>query len=145
VNGEIVARDGERSRAAFAMVGNIAARGVPRWQKTSCFQRDYAEQGMVFTTGTGPSKNAQDQAKIRALVDAARNSRSSAVLAAHAGREGAIEAALTGLRSRGLAPLGIMVEEAGGARQIARRTNDLYRPLSAPTEKFTTKCLRFLH
>src|SRR6266704_2497091 len=33
-------------------------------------------KAMVFTTGTGPSKNAHDQAKIRALLDAARNSRS---------------------------------------------------------------------
>src|SRR5712664_935348 len=33
-------------------------------------------KSMVFTTGTGPSKNAHDQTKIRALLDEARTSRS---------------------------------------------------------------------
>src|SRR5437879_12049861 len=32
-------------------------------------------KAMVFTTGSGPSKNAHDQAKIRAVLAAARNSR----------------------------------------------------------------------
>src|SRR5437667_4514717 len=37
---------------------------------------DKLSDAMVFTTGTGPSKNAADQAKIRRLLDASRSSRS---------------------------------------------------------------------
>ena len=33
-------------------------------------------KAMVFTTGTGPSKNAEDQTRIRRLLDASRNTRS---------------------------------------------------------------------
>src|SRR5947207_11462882 len=52
-------------------------------------------KAMVFTTGTGPSKNAHDQAKIRALLDAARNSRSFGGFWQHMlVAEGAIEVAL---------------------------------------------------
>ena len=73
-------------------------------------------KAMVFTTGTGPSKNAHDQAKIRALLDAARNSRSFGGFWQHMlVAEGAIEVALDWTsKPWDLAPLGIMVEEAGG-------------------------------
>jgi len=52
-------------------------------------------KAMVFTTGTGSEQNAHDQAKIRALLDAARNSRSFADSGKHMlVAEGADEAAL---------------------------------------------------
>jgi histidinol-phosphatase len=71
---------------------------------------------MVFTTGTGPSKNANDLARIRALQDAARNTRSFGGFWQHMlVAEGAIEAALDWTsKPWDLAPLGIIVEEAGG-------------------------------
>jgi histidinol-phosphatase len=77
---------------------------------------DKLSSAMVFTTGTGPSKNAGDQAKIRRLLDASRNSRSFGGFWQHMlVAEGAIEAALDWTsKPWDLAPLGIMVEEAGG-------------------------------
>jgi histidinol-phosphatase len=73
-------------------------------------------EAMVFTTGTGPSKNAEDRAKIRRLLDASRNSRSLGGFWQHMlVAEGAIDAALDWTsKPWDLAPLGIIVEEAGG-------------------------------
>ncbi len=73
-------------------------------------------KAMVFTTGTGPSKNAEDQAKIRRLLDAARSSRSFGGFWQHMlVAEGATEVALDWTsKPWDLAPLGIIVEEAGG-------------------------------
>src|SRR5882757_5998227 len=73
-------------------------------------------KAMVFTTGTGPSKNAHDQAKIRALLDAARNSRSFGGFWQHMlVAEGAIEAALDWTsKPWDLSPLILIVTEAGG-------------------------------
>ncbi len=83
---------------------------------------------MVFTTGTGPSKNAHDQGKIRALLDAARNSRSFGGFWQHMlVAEGAIEAALDWTsKPWDLAPLGIMVEEAGGRSTNVRGERTIY-------------------
>lgn len=83
---------------------------------------------MVFTTGTGPSKNAHDQARIRALLDAARNSRSFGGFWQHMlVAEGAIEAALDWTsKPWDLAPLGIMVEEAGGRSTNGRGERTIY-------------------
>jgi histidinol-phosphatase len=85
-------------------------------------------KSMVFTTGTGPSKNAQDQLKIRALVDAARNSRSFGGFWQHMlVAEGAIEAALDWTsKPWDLAALGIMVEEAGGCSTNVRGERTIY-------------------
>src|SRR5258708_8094182 len=85
-------------------------------------------KSMVFTTGTGPSKNAHDQAKIRALLDAARNSRSFGGFWQHMlVAEGAIEAALDWpSKPWDLAPLGIMVEEAGGPPTNVRGERTIY-------------------
>ncbi len=71
---------------------------------------------MVFTTGTGPSKNAEDRARIRRLLDASRNSRCLGGFWQHMlVAEGAIDAALDWTsKPWDLAPLGIIVEEAGG-------------------------------
>ena len=71
---------------------------------------------MVFTTGTGPSKNAEDGARIRRLLDASRNGRCLGGFWQHMlVAEGAIDAALDWTsKPWDLAPLGIIVEEAGG-------------------------------
>jgi histidinol-phosphatase len=85
-------------------------------------------KSMVFTTGTGPSKNASDQAKIRALLDAARNSRSFGGFWQHMlVAEGAIEAALDWTsKPWDLAPLGIIVEEAGGRSTNVHGERSIY-------------------
>ncbi len=89
---------------------------------------DKLSDGMVFTTGTGPSKNAVDQAKIRRLLDAARNSRSFGGFWQHMlVAEGAIEAALDWTsKPWDLAPLGIIVEEAGGRSTNANGERTIY-------------------
>jgi len=89
---------------------------------------DKLKDSMVFTTGTGPSKNAADQAKIRSLLDASRNSRSFGGFWQHMlVAEGAIEAALDWTsKPWDLAPLGIIVEEAGGRSTNARGERTIY-------------------
>jgi histidinol-phosphatase len=74
------------------------------------------KDAMVFTTGTGPSKNHEAIEKIRRLPDASRNSRAFGGFWQHMlVAEGAIEAALDWTsKPWDLAPLGIIVEEAGG-------------------------------
>jgi histidinol-phosphatase len=73
-------------------------------------------QSMIFTTGTGPKKNAEDRARLRRLADAARNSRTMGGFWQHMlVAEGAIEAAVDWTSMPwDLAPLGLIVEEAGG-------------------------------
>jgi histidinol-phosphatase len=85
-------------------------------------------KSMVFTTGTGPSKNASDQTKIRALLDAARNSRSFGGFWQHMlVAEGSIEVALDWTsKPWDLAPLAIMVEEAGGRSTNLRGERSIY-------------------
>jgi len=71
---------------------------------------------MVFSTGTGPSKDSSDQTRIRRYLDAARNSRSIGGFWQHMlVAEGAIEAALDWTSMPwDLAPLILIVTEAGG-------------------------------
>src|SRR5712692_7143124 len=71
---------------------------------------------MVFTTGTGPSKDREAIAKIRRLPDAAKSGRAFGGFWQHMlVAEGAIEAALDWTsKPWDLAALGIIVEEAGG-------------------------------
>ncbi len=73
-------------------------------------------KSMVFSTGTGPSKDSSDQARIRRYLDGARNSRSFGGFWQHMlVAEGAVEAALDWTsKPWDLAPLILMVEEAGG-------------------------------
>ena len=73
-------------------------------------------QSMVFSTGTGPSKDSSDQVRIRKYLDASRNSRSFGGFWQHMlVAEGAIEAALDWTsKPWDLSPLILMVEEAGG-------------------------------
>lgn len=89
---------------------------------------DKLGKAMVFTTGTGPSKNAADQAKIRRLLDASRSSRSFGGFWQHMlVAEGSIEAALDWTsKPWDLAPLGIIVEEAGGRSTNARGERSIY-------------------
>jgi len=89
---------------------------------------DKLSNSMVFTTGTGPSKNAADQQKIRRLLDASRNSRSFGGFWQHMlVAEGAIEAALDWTsKPWDLAPLGIIVEEAGGRSTNAKGERTIY-------------------
>jgi histidinol-phosphatase len=85
-------------------------------------------KAMVFTTGTGPSKNMDDQAKIRRLLDASRNSRSFGGFWQHMlVAEGAVDAALDWTsKPWDLAPLGIIVEEAGGRSTNLRGEQTIY-------------------
>jgi histidinol-phosphatase len=85
-------------------------------EKIRVSQTPRLSEAMVFTTGTGPSKNAEDRARIRRLLDASRNSRSLGGFWQHMlVAEGAIDAALDWTsKPWDLAPLGIIVEEAGG-------------------------------
>lgn len=72
--------------------------------------------GMAFTGGTGQNKNRQKIEKMRRLLDAARHGRSLGGFWQHMlVAEGSTEAALD-LHSKAwdLAPLGLIVEEAGG-------------------------------
>jgi histidinol-phosphatase len=73
-------------------------------------------EAMVFTTGTGPSKDKLAQEKIRRLPDLARSGRALGGFWQHMlVAEGATEAALDWTsKPWDLAPLGIIVEEAGG-------------------------------
>src|SRR3982074_3245795 len=73
-------------------------------------------EAMVFTTGTGPSKDKLAQEKIRRLPDSARSGRALGGFWQHMlVAEGATEAALDWTsKPWDLAPLGIIFEEAGG-------------------------------
>jgi histidinol-phosphatase len=85
-------------------------------EKMRVSQTPQLSEAMVFTTGTGPSKGPEDRARIRRLLDASRNSRSIGGFWQHMlVAEGAIDAALDWTsKPWDLAPLGIIVEEAGG-------------------------------
>ncbi|HEY6130268.1 MAG TPA: inositol monophosphatase family protein [Candidatus Acidoferrum sp.] len=74
------------------------------------------KDSMVFSTGTGPSKDSSDQTRIRRYLDAARNSRSFGGFWQHMlVAEGAIEAALDWTsKPWDLSPLILIVSEAGG-------------------------------
>ena len=127
-NGEIVAAmvsaPGLHSRW-WAYRGEGAYRDGKRLHVSNV---DKLSNSMVFTTGTGPSKNAADQSKIRRLLDASRNSRSFGGFWQHMlVAEGAIEAALDWTsKPWDLAPLGIIVEEAGGRSTNARGERTIY-------------------
>jgi histidinol-phosphatase len=83
---------------------------------------------MVFTTGTGPSKDKAAQARIRRLPDSARNGRAFGGFWQHMlVAEGAIEAALDWTsKPWDLAPLGIIVEEAGGKSTNLQGERSIY-------------------
>jgi histidinol-phosphatase len=74
------------------------------------------KDAMVFSTGTGPSKDSADQTRIRRYLDAARSGRSFGGFWQHMlVAEGATEAALDwSSKPWDLAPLILIVTEAGG-------------------------------
>ncbi|HEY4979475.1 MAG TPA: inositol monophosphatase family protein [Candidatus Acidoferrum sp.] len=86
-------------------------------------------EAMVFTTGTGPSKDPMARAALRRLADSSRHSRSMGGFWQHMlVAEGSIEAA-TDWTSKpwDLAPLGIIVEEAGGKSTTLSGERSIYR------------------
>jgi histidinol-phosphatase len=147
VNGEIVAgvasAPGLHSRW-WAHRGEGAYRNGKRLHVSNVGK---LRDAMVFTTGTGPSKNANDLAKIRALLDAARNTRSFGGFWQHMlVAEGAIEAALDWTsKPWDLAPLGIIVEEAGGRATNLRGERTIYsRQLVSTNGKIHDEVLKIL-
>jgi histidinol-phosphatase len=115
-DGEIVA--GMASAPALG-VRWWAYRGEGAWRNGKRIHVSKVEklnEGMAFTGGTGPNKNREKIDKMRRLLDAARHGRSLGGFWQHMlVAEGSIEAALD-LHSKAwdLAPLGLIVEEAGG-------------------------------
>jgi histidinol-phosphatase len=115
-DGEIVA--GMASAPALG-VRWWAYRGEGAWRngkKMRVSGIDRLQHAMAFTGGTGPNKNREKIEKMRRLLDAARHGRSLGGFWQHMlVAEGATEAALD-LHSKAwdLAPLGLIVEEAGG-------------------------------
>jgi histidinol-phosphatase len=92
-------------------------------------KRESMEEAMVFTTGTGWAKNMQARATMRRMADAARSSRSMGGFWQHMlVAEGAIEAAVDWLSQPwDLAPLGIIVEEAGGKSTTIDGERTIYK------------------
>jgi len=86
-------------------------------------------EAMVFTTGTGWAKNMQARATMRRMADAARSSRSLGGFWQHMlVAEGAIEAAVDWVsKPWDLAPLGVIVEEAGGKSTTIDGERTIYK------------------
>jgi histidinol-phosphatase len=97
-------------------------------QKIQVSKTARLDEAMVFTTGTGPSKGKEAREKIRRLADAARNGRAFGGFWQHMlVAEGAIDAALDWTsKPWDLAPLGIIVEEAGGRSTNVRGERTIY-------------------
>ena len=91
--------------------------------------REGLEEAMVFTTGTGSAKNMTARATMRRMADAARSSRSIGGFWQHMlVAEGAIEAAVDWVsKPWDLAPLGIIVEEAGGKSTTIDGERTIYK------------------
>src|SRR6267378_6352486 len=128
LNGEIVAgmasAPGLGSRW-WAYRGEGAYRNGKRIHVSSVAK---LSEAMVFTTGTGPSKDKLAQEKIRRLPDSARSGRALGGFWQHMlVAEGATEAALDWTsKPWDLAPLGIIVEEAGGRASNVRGERTIY-------------------
>jgi histidinol-phosphatase len=92
-------------------------------------QRKSLEQAMFFTTGTGWAKNMEARKSMRRMADAARSSRSIGGFWQHMlVAEGAVEAAVDWVsKPWDLAPLGIIVEEAGGKSTTIDGERTIYK------------------
>lgn len=103
----------EKGSRWWAYRGEGAWRGGERLHVSQV--KDLSDS-MIFTTGTGPSKDARARQHMRQLADAARSSRSMGGFWQHMlVAEGAVEAALDWTsKPWDLAPLILIVEEAGG-------------------------------
>jgi histidinol-phosphatase len=97
-------------------------------QKIQVSNTTKLSESMIFTTGTGPKKDAKDRATLRRLSDAARNSRALGGFWQHMlVAEGAIEAAVDWTSQPwDLAPLGLIVEEAGGKATNLKGERTIY-------------------
>jgi histidinol-phosphatase len=106
--------------------GEGAFRGVQRLQVSKVGRLSDA---FVFTTGTGAGKDMKARTTIRVFADAARNSRSMGGFWQHMlVAEGAIDAALDWLsKPWDLAPLGLIVEEAGGRSTTIDGERTIYK------------------
>lgn len=106
------------------------------------------EEAMVFTTGTGWAKNMQARATMRRMADAARSSRSIGGFWQHMlVAEGAIEAAVDWVsKPWDLAPLGVIVEEAGGKSTTIDGERTIYKGRFVSTNGILhEEILRLLH
>ncbi len=92
-------------------------------------QRKSLEDAMFFTTGTGWAKNMEARTRMRRMADAARSSRSIGGFWQHMlVAEGAVEAAVDWVsKPWDLAPLGIIVEEAGGKSTTIDGERTIYK------------------
>src|SRR5215468_8330945 len=130
-NGEIVA--GMVSAPALSAGARWwAYRGEGAWRGEKRLQVSRVPrlaESMIFTTGTGPRKDAHARACMRRLADAARSSRSIGGFWQHMlVAEGAIESALDWIsKPWDLAPLGIIVEEAGGRATTVDGERTIYK------------------
>jgi histidinol-phosphatase len=109
-----------------------AYRGEGAWRNGQCMHVSRVPrlaEAMVFTTGTGPGKSPEVRATVRKLADAARNSRAMGGFWQHMlVAEGAIEAALDWVsKPWDLAPLGLIVEEAGGKSTTVEGERTIYK------------------
>jgi histidinol-phosphatase len=91
--------------------------------------RKNLEEAMFFTTGTGWAKNMDARTRMRRMADAARCSRSIGGFWQHMlVAEGAVEAAVDWVsKPWDLAPLGIIVEEAGGRSTTIDGERTIYK------------------
>lgn len=91
--------------------------------------RKSLDEAMVFTTGTGSAKNMEARKSMRRLADAARSSRSMGGFWQHMlVAEGATEAAVDWVsKPWDLAPLGLIVEEAGGKATTIDGERTIYK------------------
>jgi histidinol-phosphatase len=129
----------EREREIVAGLVSAPALGARWWayrgegayrnaRKIHVSQVERLSDSMVFTTGTGPAKNKEARDRIRRLPDSARNGRAFGGFWQHMlVAEGAIEAALDWTsKPWDLAPLGIIVEEAGGRSTNVAEERTIY-------------------
>jgi len=98
-------------------------------QRIHVSQRKSLEEAMFFTTGTGWAKNMEARKSMRRMADAARSSRSIGGFWQHMlVAEGAVEAAVDWVsKPWDLAPLGIIVEEAGGKSTTIDGERTIYK------------------
>jgi histidinol-phosphatase len=91
--------------------------------------RKKLEEAMFFTTGTGWAKDMDARVRMRRMADAARSSRSLGGFWQHMlVAEGAVEAAVDWVsKPWDLAPLGIIVEEAGGKSTTIDGERTIYK------------------
>jgi len=148
-NGEIVAgivsapalSEGTRW---YAYRGEGAYRSGKRIHVSS---RKSLAEAMVFITGTGPRKDPEARVRLRRLADSARSSRAMGGFWQHMlVAEGATEVAIDWMsKPWDLAPLGLIVEEAGGRSTTSHGERTIYKGRFVSTNGLLhDEVLRFL-